>query len=603
MTRTLTANATAIATAIATAAVLCGCGGGDDASPAPAEAEAAADRAVAEASPAEAAGDDVSGAQTAPVESDSEAVDDAGDEATGGDEADSEAVEDLAPDEGPIEERYPGLQYGLQLVDVTPSVSAAMITERGGDIVAGDLRLQVGRDSIRTPVSIQIRTADPSELRNEGPPSLVLGAMIGLPEDPGMARASRLTIPLLYQLEPGMELEALSYVAAMRSYYISGRGTVNPSGRTATFEVSTLGEMIVRARPTRPERVMRRCPGPWFNTGEKWPGQPEASVTGIVPLEDRVSREIAFSTLTDFRLSPWMGYVDFKNEEVNNRAGTGRDERDYQDEDYLMDPNAAAAVAAMSRLVAEEWRDPITGDRANLLRVTESFDSLIEHSSTSTHYQGRGIDLTLNPVPPPDATTRRDYYGRLSRLAVCAGFDYVHFENRYHVHASVVASRVAVVTVDDEGQFSVYSGKLFAADELEETGHAWREEMREITGFEWTERNQMRVVGRDSNGVSVSLILGRNSSVQPGAPATPVDSLAMETADGMRRLSVLAGVAWLSTAGPLPAPGAQNGDGSPVRFEDPYPIAPGEKVVAAAFLSHERTSGAVRQFVVGGPTD
>lgn len=156
------------------------------------------------------------------------------------------------------------------------------------------------------------------------------------------------------------------------------------------------GPSLSRQRSTR-ERAL--------TLGEHVPDTSEVEAAGaIVTRISRGSRE--YARLVTAR----HPNIEFKDEE-----GDGSDR--------MMTPRLYAKVRRLAPLVTRTW----PGVR---LRVTDAWDDRGEHVHNSLHYEGRAADITTSD-------TDSNKLGTLARLAVDAGFDWVYYENRTHLHVSV----------------------------------------------------------------------------------------------------------------------------------------------------------------------
>lgn len=103
--------------------------------------------------------------------------------------------------------------------------------------------------------------------------------------------------------------------------------------------------------------------------------------------------------------------IVFKSEEAN------------KDDDRMMTPRLDEKVNKLADLVEAEFP-------GLKLRITEAWDDSQTHAPTSRHLEGRAVDITMSDRDPAKL-------GLLAGLAVDAGFDWVFFEDKLHVHASV----------------------------------------------------------------------------------------------------------------------------------------------------------------------
>lgn len=142
-----------------------------------------------------------------------------------------------------------------------------------------------------------------------------------------------------------------------------------------------------------------------MSVGQRVPDTAEASAIG--PLEGRVRPgTTAFASLVRCDDAD----IVFKDEE-------------HTGADRMMTRALRDKLRRLSPRVTREWP-------ALRLRVTEAWDERREHGENSVHYEGRAADITTSDVDSSKL-------GRLGRLAVLSGLDWVFYEDGSHVHVSV----------------------------------------------------------------------------------------------------------------------------------------------------------------------
>lgn len=140
-------------------------------------------------------------------------------------------------------------------------------------------------------------------------------------------------------------------------------------------------------------------------------------------LGDRVPDKTEAAVVKEATAPIKRGSPEFDALTVNANADVGFD----SDDAHRMTAKVSDKVNALASLVKVEW----TGYK---LHVNAAWSDDPVHKPKSTHLEGRAVDIVVE-----DSTGKKDKtkLGRLGRLAVKAGFEWVWFEDANHVHASM----------------------------------------------------------------------------------------------------------------------------------------------------------------------
>lgn len=153
------------------------------------------------------------------------------------------------------------------------------------------------------------------------------------------------------------------------------------------------------------------------------PAPPLAKRAGALQLGERMPRVSEQQAIGQVNVRVSRGMPDYRRLLRNRSPEIVFKDEESTGADRMMTARLERRLMALNRLVQREWYGVS-------LRVTEAWDEDGEHGPQSAHYEGRAADLTTSDI---DSTK----LGRLAFLAVEAGFDWVYFEDRTHVHASV----------------------------------------------------------------------------------------------------------------------------------------------------------------------